>query len=157
MATAAKIQVICKLNEIPELWELPDKRVVFYVKDSESDYIFTIQVKPKLFKKLTDHGFTQWVAAISGDLGSSTETGFELLNPALQVFEKKAPADAPAGQEKASAPGATTARPSSAAENPPAAKAAAATARTQPKTEAKADAQVPVVNRKGLLDGVRLK
>ena len=46
---------------------------------------------------------------------------------------------------------------SSAAENPPAAKAAAATARIQPKTEARADAQVPVVKRKGLLDGVRLK
>ncbi|MGA7934366.1 MAG: hypothetical protein WCA35_12535 [Kovacikia sp.] len=72
-------------------------------------------------------------------MGPTTETGFELLNPALQVFEKKAPADAPAGQEKASA-------------NEP--KAAAATARPEPP---KAEAQAGAGKRKGLLDGVKMK
>ena len=105
MATPAKISLTCKLNQLPAHRELPDKQIEFFLNDG-SDRIFTVRMKPKLFKKLTDHGFAQWVAAISGELGPTTQTGFELLNPALQVFEKKASADAPAGQKKASAPGA---------------------------------------------------
>jgi hypothetical protein len=90
MATPAKIQVTCKLNEVPVCRELPDKRVEFFLKDGESDRIFTIRMKPKIFKKLTEHGFTDWVAAITGEIGPATETGFELVNAAVQVFEKKA-------------------------------------------------------------------
>jgi hypothetical protein len=90
MATSAKIQVTCKLSEVPVCRELPDKRVEFFLQDSESDRIFTIRIKPKIFKKLTEHGFTDWVAAITGEIGPVTETGFELVNAAVQVFEKKA-------------------------------------------------------------------
>jgi len=90
MATPAKIQVTCKLNEVPVCRELPDKRVEFFLKDGESDRIFTVRMKPKIFKKLTEHGFTEWVAAITGEIGSQTGTGFELVNTAIQVFEKKA-------------------------------------------------------------------
>jgi hypothetical protein len=90
MATPAKIQVTCKLNEVPKHRELADKRVEFFLKDGESDRIFTIRMKPKIFKKLTEHGFTDWVAAITGEIGPVTETGFELVNAAVQVFEKKA-------------------------------------------------------------------
>jgi hypothetical protein len=90
MATPAKIQVTCKLNEVPKHRELTDKRVEFFLKDGESDRIFTIRMKPKIFKKLTEHGFTDWVAAITGEIGPATETGFELVNAAIQVFEKKA-------------------------------------------------------------------
>jgi hypothetical protein len=146
MATPAKISLTCKLNQVPAHRELPDKQIEFFLNDG-NDRIFTVRMKPKLFKKLTDHGFTQWVAAISGELGATTETGFELLNPAVQVFEKKAPADAPAdapaGQEKAPAN-----------EPKPSSDKAVVTARPQPP---KAEAQAPVNKRKGLLQGVRLK
>jgi hypothetical protein len=136
MATPAKISLTCKLNQVPAHRELPDKQIEFFLNDG-ADRIFTVRMKPKLFKKFTDHGFAQWVAAISGELGPATETGFELLNPAVQVFEKKAPADAPIGQEKAPANDA---------------KAAAAVARPQPpKAEAATD------KRKSLLNGVRMK
>jgi hypothetical protein len=90
MATPAKIQVTCKLNQVPVCRELPDKRVEFFLKDGESDRIFTIHMKPKIFKKLTEHGFANWVAAITGEIGPATETGFELVNAAVQVFEKTA-------------------------------------------------------------------
>jgi hypothetical protein len=90
MATPAKIQVTCKLNQVPVCRELPDKRVEFFLKDGESDRIFTIHMKPKIFKKLTEHGFTDWVAVITGEIGPATETGFELVNAAVQVFEKQA-------------------------------------------------------------------
>jgi hypothetical protein len=90
MATPAKIQVTCKLNEVPKHRELADKQVEFFLQDGESDRIFTVRMKPKIFKKLTEHGFTEWVAAITGEIGPATETGFELVNAAVQVFEKKA-------------------------------------------------------------------
>jgi hypothetical protein len=93
MATTAKISLTCKLNQIPAHRELADKRIEFFLKDGDADRIFTVQMKPKVFKKLTDHGFADWVAAITGEIGPATETGFELVNAAVQVFEKKAKAE----------------------------------------------------------------
>ena len=80
MATAAKISLTCKLAVVPKHRELADKRIEFFLQDGESDRIFTVQMKPKLFKKLTDHGFADWIAAITGEIGPATETGFELVN-----------------------------------------------------------------------------
>jgi hypothetical protein len=104
MAIPAKISLTCKLNQVPPHRELPDQRIEFYLKDGESDRIFTVRMKPKIFKKLSDHGFTDWVAAITGEIGTATETGFELINAAVQVFEKKAKSDGESsseGKEKA--------------------------------------------------------
>ncbi len=144
MATPAKISLTCKLNQVPKHRELTDKQIEFFLDDG-SDHIFTVRVKPKMFKKLTDHGFEQWVAAIGGDLGSTTETGFELLNASIQVFEKKASADTSAGQEKAPAKEAKATHEKA---------AASAVARPEPP---KAEAQAVAGKRKSLLDGVRLK
>lgn len=141
MATPVKTQLTCKLNQVPAHRELPDKRIEFYLKD-ESERIFTVRMKAKMFKKLTDHGYQQWVAAITGELGSATETGFELLNPALQVFEKKASPDAAAKQQKA-AP--TEAKPPS-----------EKTVMAKPQ-KGEAQTQAIAGKRKSLLDGVRLK
>jgi hypothetical protein len=90
MATSAKISLTCKLNQVPAHRELADKRIEFFLKDGGSDRIFTVQMKPKVFKKLIDHGFADWVAAITGEIGPATATGFELVNAAVQVFEKRA-------------------------------------------------------------------
>jgi hypothetical protein len=144
MATPAKISLTCKLNQLPAHRELPDKQIEFFLNDG-GDRIFTVRVKSKVFKKLTDHGFDNWVAAIGGDLGPSTETGFELLNASIQIFEKKASADASAGQEKA---------PAKEAKATPEKAAVAAVARPEPP---KAEAQAGAGKRKSLLDGVRMK
>jgi hypothetical protein len=98
MATVAKISVTCKLSEVPKHRELPDKRIEFFLQDGDSERIFTVQMKLKMFKKLTEHGFTEWVAAIAGEIGPATETGFELMNASVQVFEKVA-RDADVGAE----------------------------------------------------------
>ena len=66
---------------------------------ADGDRVFTVKMKPKMFKKLTDHGFPEWVASITGDLGPATETGFELENASLQIFQKKAKAEAEAKPE----------------------------------------------------------
>ncbi|MGB7414258.1 MAG: hypothetical protein WA902_08620 [Thermosynechococcaceae cyanobacterium] len=122
-----------------ETSRLPDNRIEFFLSD-DGDRIYTVRVKPKMFKKLTDHGYDQWVAAITGELGTATETGFELVNPSIQVFEKKAKADATAAQEKAPTPDA----------KPPSTNMATA-------PPLKAETPAKVGKGKHLLDGVRLK
>jgi hypothetical protein len=119
-----------QLNQVLVYRDLPDQQVEFFLSDGNAR-IFTVRMKPKLFKKLIDHGYEQWVAAIAGELGPTTETGFELLNPTVQVFKKKTPADAPT--EQVNSP--------STASNPPSDKAA----------------QGSAGKRKTLLDGVRMK
>ncbi len=60
--------------------------------------IFSVTVKPKVFKKLEDAqaNYPQWVAAIAAKMGETTETGFVLLEPNIQVFEKKPKESKPA-------------------------------------------------------------
>jgi hypothetical protein len=97
MATPTKISLTCKLSQVPTYRELSNKQIEFYLQDRESERIFTVQMKPKMFKKLTDHGFADWVAAITGEIGTTTATGFELVNAAVQVFEKKPKGETEAG------------------------------------------------------------
>jgi hypothetical protein len=107
------------------------------LQDGESDRIFTVRMKPKIFKKLTEHGFTEWVAAITGEIGSGTETGFELVNAAVQVFEKKAREGEGEGETSVGGTGAK------------------GKAEVEPKG-AMAQTQKDGTKKKGLLDGVKL-
>lgn len=67
-------------------------------------HIFSVTVKPKVFKKLEDAqaDFPMWVAAIAGKLGEATEKGFILADPNIQVFEKKPKEPKPAPSESVS-------------------------------------------------------
>ncbi len=87
MSIPAKVQLACKINQLPPERTLPDGRSEFFLNDGER--ILTVRMKQKTFKKLKEHGFENWVATISGTLGEVTETGFELANASVQVFEKK--------------------------------------------------------------------
>lgn len=113
MSVPTKIQVTCKISEVPPCRELPSKDLEFFLADGER--VLTVRMKARHFSKLTNHGFAQWVAAISGELGPSTEIGFELVNPSIQVFEKKTKLDVePASkkiQEVASVPFTSSAHP----------------------------------------------
>jgi hypothetical protein len=146
MATAAKISLTCKLSELPKHRELADKRIEFFLQDGESDRFFTVRMKPKLFKKLTDHGFREWVAAITGEIGPATETGFELVNASVQVFERKA-READTGAEAKAKPDAEL-MPSAVARPEQNAEAG--------KGQAKATGGAKPEKGKRLLDGVRV-
>ena len=153
MATTAKISLTCKLAVVPKHRELADKRIEFFLQDGESDRIFTVQMKPKMFKKLTDHGFTDWIAAITGELGPATETGFELVNSAVQVFERKA-READTGAE--AKPVASVGSKPTAAEPKPSAVARPEQNAEAGKGQANVEAGVKPKKGKGLLDGVRV-
>lgn len=87
MAIPAKVEVTCKISEVPPHRLVGPGMVEFFLADG--DRILTVRLKEKQFKKLTTHGFSSWVAAIAGQLGPATDTGFELVNASIQVFERK--------------------------------------------------------------------
>jgi len=84
-----KLEVIIKINELPAAKTVENGWQQFEV-DCDGR-IISVTVKPKVWKKLTDAqtNYPQWVGAISGKLGESTEHGFVLLEPNIQTFEKK--------------------------------------------------------------------
>jgi len=110
MAIPAKVEITCKFSEVPPTREVAGG-IEFYL--AEGDYLLTVRVKPKQFNKLLNHGYTDWIAAVTGQLGAATVTGFELANANLQVFERKpkpsqtpaeassTPADSPASTTQA--------------------------------------------------------
>ena len=55
--------------------------------------IVSLALRPRMWNKLTEAAanWPLWVAAISGQMGQSAGQGFTLVEPSLQVFERKAP------------------------------------------------------------------
>ena len=149
MATTTKVQVTCKFSEVSKHRELADKQIEFFLRDGESDRIFTVHIKPKMFKKLTDHGFTEWIAAITGEIGPMTETGFELVNASVQVFERKARENDTGAETKEKSVAET--KPSAVARPEKSAEASKGQAKAPDGTEAKPKKGT------GLLDGVKLR
>ena len=84
-----KLEITVKINEFPQPKTVENGWQQFDVDCDDS--VVVITVKPKVFKKLVDAqaSFPQWIAAIAGKMGEATEKGFVLLEPSIQVFEKK--------------------------------------------------------------------
>ena len=91
--TQGKLEVTIKINELPQAKTIENGWQQFEI-DCDGR-IVSVTVKPKIWKKLTDaaSSYTQWVAAIAGKMGESTENGFVLLEPNIQTFEKKPKAE----------------------------------------------------------------
>ncbi len=88
-----KLEVTVKINELPQAKTIENGWQQF---DVDCDgRVISITVKPKVWKKLTDAqaNYPQWVASIAGKIGVSTENGFVLREPNIQVFERKPKAD----------------------------------------------------------------
>lgn len=100
MPTPGKMELTIKINQFP----VDVKTVVNGWKQFEidtGDRIVTITVKPKVFKKLeqAQADYPQWVAAIAGQMGDSTNRGFVLKEPNIQVFERLSRPQRPEGTE----------------------------------------------------------
>jgi hypothetical protein len=90
MAIQGKLELTIKINELPVDVSVDKNGWKSFDLDCDGQ-ILSVTVKPKVFKKLEDAqaNYPQWVAAIAGKMGEATETGFVLLEPNIQVFEKK--------------------------------------------------------------------
>jgi hypothetical protein len=84
-----KLELTVKINELPQAKTVENGWQQFEI-DCDGR-IITVTVKPKIWKKLTDAqvNYPQWVAAIAGKMGDATDNGFVLLEPNIQVFERK--------------------------------------------------------------------
>lgn len=89
--TAGQMEVVVKLNQFPDDVRTVDKGWKEFEVDT-GDCLVTITVKPKMFAALeqAQQSYPSWSAAISGQIGEMTATGFRLSSPALKVFERKA-------------------------------------------------------------------
>ncbi|MFN4979219.1 MAG: fertility inhibition FinO-like protein [Pseudanabaena sp.] len=90
MGVQGKLELTIKINELPNDVSIDQNGWKSFDVDCDGQF-FNVTVKPKVFKKLEDAqaNYPQWVAAIAGKMGEATETGFVLLEPNIQVFEKK--------------------------------------------------------------------
>ncbi|KAM3100291.1 fertility inhibition FinO-like protein [Phormidesmis sp. 146-12] len=97
MTVTGKLELTIKINELPDAKTVDNGWKSFEV-DCDGQ-IISMTVKPKVWKKLEDAqtNFPMWVAAIAGKMGQPTEKGFVLLEPNIQVFEKKPKETAAAG------------------------------------------------------------
>ncbi len=109
--TTGKMEVVVKLNQFPDDVRTVDKGWLEFVVDT-GEVMVTVTVKPKVFAVLEQAklDYPDWVAAISGQMGEMTATGFRLESPAIKVFERKAketspsePTPQPANSEPSSA------------------------------------------------------
>jgi len=88
--TTAKMDVTLKINEIPAGVETLEKGLRRFDLDCDG-CVVRVTIKPKMWKKMVEaqENYPMWVAAISGKMGESTEKGFILDQPNIQVFERK--------------------------------------------------------------------
>ena len=95
MATPAKLEVTLKLNQLPDAATVKDGWKEIKLDCEGREVTFT--VRPKMWNKLAEAQakWPQWVAAITGLMGPARGTGFVLLEPNIQVFERKAKAPDP--------------------------------------------------------------
>lgn len=90
MPTPGKMELTIKINQFPvEVKTVANNWKQFNVE--AGDRIVSIVVKPKVFKKLeqAQENYPQWIATITGQIGETTEKGFVLKEPSIQVFERK--------------------------------------------------------------------
>ena len=94
MPTNGKLEITIKISELPEV-KTVENGLQYFELDCNGR-IFSVTVKPKVWKKLTDAqvNWTMWVGAIAGQLGAITSDGFILDQPNIQVFEKKSKPEA---------------------------------------------------------------
>ena len=97
MTVSGKLELTIKINELPNATTVENGWKSFEI-DCDGQ-IVSVTLKPKMFKKLEDAqaNFPMWVAAVAGKMGQPTEKGFVLLEPNIQVFEKKPKEPAVAG------------------------------------------------------------
>ena len=93
MPTAAKMEITLKISELPNDAHKGANDWTTFTVDAAGQHV-GVTVRPKMWNKMTQaHAeWPLWVASITGRMGPKTDAGFVLLEPAIQVFERKAKA-----------------------------------------------------------------
>lgn len=101
----ARLELTLKFNELPQPVQV--QAGYKFALDCDGRRV-NVTLRPKAWNKLTAAAanYPQWVAALSGKMGPAEGNGFVLLEPALQVFEKK-PKEPKEPEDNASKPAST--------------------------------------------------
>ena len=93
MSVPGKLEATIKIDELPTP-ETVENGWQHFTVDCDGKEV-SVTVKPKMWKKLTSavEQYDSWVAAVRGQIGELTQTGFVLTNPSIQAFERKPKAD----------------------------------------------------------------
>jgi sRNA-binding protein len=89
MAIPGKLEVTLKINQLPQAKPASAQTVVFAVQAEGATVVVELKNKMWNHLKTAAETYPQWVAAITGPMGEAVAGGFRLVNPAVQVFEKK--------------------------------------------------------------------
>ena len=100
MAIPGKLDVTLKITQLPQAKPASAQTVLFAVQADAQTVVVELKNKAWNTLKTAAETYPQWVAAITGPMGEAIEGGFRLVNPAVQVFEKKAKPEATAPVEK---------------------------------------------------------
>ncbi|MCK5877930.1 MAG: hypothetical protein KAG43_09860 [Candidatus Marithrix sp.] len=88
--TKGRLEVNIKITQLPNWVETikNDWRRVYINADG---YLVQIKIRPKTWNKLlqANEEYSEWVATITGKMGIKIKDGFELLEPAIQVYENQ--------------------------------------------------------------------
>jgi hypothetical protein len=97
MPIPGKLEVTIKINQLPTEVTTTKNGWKEFRLDCGGRNV-TISLRPRMWTKLEEasKSWPLWLAAITGQMGQSQGQGFTLVEPALQVFERKARADKPA-------------------------------------------------------------
>ena len=91
MPVPGKLEVSIKINQLP-----PE---VATTKNGWKEFkldcggrIVSVALRPRMWNKIEQAAkdWPLWLAAINGQMGQSVGTGFVLVEPSVQVFERKA-------------------------------------------------------------------
>ncbi len=92
MTNPAKLELTIKIHQLPtEVVTHKTNGWKEFVVDCDGRTV-SIALRPRAWNKLEEAQakYPMWVAAITGQLGPQQGKSFSLLEPAVQVFEKKA-------------------------------------------------------------------
>jgi len=98
MPVPGKLEVTLKINKLPEDVVTNKNGWKVFKVDGGGGRVVEVALRPRMWTKLEEANtnFPMWVAAITGQMGTSNGQGFALTEPALQVFERKARPPEPA-------------------------------------------------------------
>lgn len=90
-ATPGKLDIIIKINTLPAQVETDKNGWKSFGIDCDGVHV-RVSMRPKMWTKLAEAAanWPQWVGSISGKLGPIQGQGLTLLEPSVQVFERKA-------------------------------------------------------------------
>ncbi|WP_353571551.1 hypothetical protein [Candidatus Albibeggiatoa sp. nov. BB20] len=85
-----RMELTIKLNELPNNVQIVKNQWRQFDVQAD-DQIIRMRIRPKAWNKITqaNEQWESWVAAITGKMGNPIKDGFELFQPAVQVYEKK--------------------------------------------------------------------